>query len=85
MAGWYAERRTVLGRWVPQTTPEAPHGREVDQLGEVVLGTNSGQVRLRRIMRVPDQLSDRSLDSLRHIAGEKLDSLRHIAGEKAER
>ena len=68
MTRWYAERRTVLGRWAPQTTPEAPHGREADHHGEIVLRTNSGPVRLRRIMRVPDQLEDASLGDLQRQA-----------------
>ncbi|MBM9593424.1 hypothetical protein [Roseitranquillus sediminis] len=72
MTRWYAERRTVLGRWAPQTTPEAPHGREADHPGEVLLRTNSGPVRLRRIMRVPDHLSGRALNELRHLAANRV-------------
>ena len=71
MARWYAERRTVLGRWASQTTPEAPHDREADHAGEVVLRTNSGPVRLRLIMRVPDHLSDRDLDEFRRLAAKR--------------
>lgn len=68
MTRWYAERRTVLGRWAPQMTPEAPHGRGADHHSEIVLRTNSGPVRLRRIMRVPGELEDASLDDLQRQA-----------------
>ncbi len=68
MIRWYAERRTILGRWASQTTPEAPHGREADHFGEIVLRTNSGPLRLRRIMRVPGELEDASLGELQRLA-----------------
>jgi hypothetical protein len=68
MTRWYAERRTVLGRWASQTTPEAPHGREADHIGEIVLPTNSGPLRLRRITRVPGELEEASLGQLQRQA-----------------
>lgn len=51
---WYSERRTPMGRWSPQITPEKPRER-----------TNEGQrITLRRVQPLPAHLRGWPLDEV---------------------
>lgn len=61
---WYAERRTMTGRWTPELWPRPPHGKTEPCPGEMLIRQFEGRARMRRIFPVPENLAGASLSEL---------------------
>ena len=61
---WYAERRTMLGRWSPELWSDPPHGKPEAHPGETVVRRSESSVRMRRIFPVPVHLHGASISDV---------------------
>ena len=71
---WYAERRTMLGRWSPELWSDPPHGKPEAHPGEIEVRGVERRSRLRRIFPLPDHLHDAPIAEVRaHFAKSERD------------